>query len=220
MNDSQKPDVKDPGARKQKPDAKKPVAGKKPGAKKLDVKTVRLGFAALLVVVAVIVGAVVLLGGDDSDNGSSESSSEEGKEVVALSESELLARASSLGHVVYWIGPRVGTESYELTTSSDGDVYIRYLIGGAEAGDPKSEFLTVGTYPVADATQALQMGADAAEGGPTVSREDGYEVLGSEDETNAYVVFDDQPELQVEIYSPQTGEANDLATSGALKPLG
>jgi hypothetical protein len=169
-------------------------------------------------VVAVVIGAIALFDGDSDD--SSSSSASEGKEVVGLSESELLARAGDFGHAVYWVGPRVGTESYELTTSENGDAYIRYLTGDAEAGAEEADFLTIGSYPVADAQAALKQGAESAGNGEEIVQEDGYEVLGSEAATNVYVVFDDEPELQVEVFSPQVGEAFALATSGSLEPLG
>ncbi len=55
--------------------------------------------------------------------------------------------------------------------------------------------------------------------GQTLSKHDGYEVLSSSGATNAYVVFEDRPDVQVEVFSPQAGEAAELATSGALKLL-
>ena len=185
--------------------------------KKLEVKTVRLGLLGLLVVVGILIGAIALLGGD-SGGGSSEGSETE-SETVALSESELLAKASDFSHPLYWVGPRPGTESYELHSTSDGQVYIRYLTDGAEAGDPHSDLLAIGTYPVADAKQALQK-AQKESAGQELTRHEGYEALSDSGEDNAYVVFDDQPELQIEIYSPHPGEAAELATSGSLKPLG
>lgn len=181
------------------------------------MKTVRLGLVGVLVVAAVVIGAIALLGGGSDD--SSASPAEEGSDsnAAALSASELLARGSSLEQPAYWIGPRAGTASYELSSTPDGRVYIRYLTGDAEAGDPRPDFLTVGTYSVAEAKQALE---EATRGeGQTLSHEEGYEVLSSKQATNAYVVFDDQPELQVEIFSPQPGEAAELATSGALRQL-
>jgi len=181
------------------------------------VKTVRLGLVGVLIVAAVVIGAIALLGGgsDDSSANSSESSD---THAVALSASELLARGSGLDQPAYWIGPRAGTESYELSTTPDGRVYIRYLTGDAEAGDPRPDFLTVGTYPVPEAGLALVQAA--AEKKEIISRGKGYAVFSPKGATNAYVVFDDQPGLQIEIFSPQAGEAAELATSGALKPLG
>lgn len=182
----------------------------------LDVKTVRLGIAGLLVVAAVVLGAIALFGGDSGDGSSAGSETN----AVALSLPELLAEVSELGQPVFWAGPQAGVESYELSTTPDGRVYIRYLTGDAEAGDPRADFVTVGTYPVAAAQQALRDATKAAAGEQALSRHDGFQALSSEDATNAYVVYDDQPEVQIEIFSPQPGEAAELATSGALKPLG
>jgi hypothetical protein len=190
--------------------------------KKLDAKTARLGLAGLLVVIAVLIGAIALLS-DGSGGGGSESSAEkegEAKGGVALSASELIAKAGSLGRPAYWIGPRAGTTSYELSVTPDGRIYVRYLTGGAEAGDPKPDFLTVGTYPVPEAAQALQDATTGAAGSQTLTQHEGYEVLSSAEATNAYVVFDDQPDIQVEVFSPQRGEAAQLAGAGSLKPLG
>jgi hypothetical protein len=177
------------------------------------VKTARLGAAALLVVVGLIVGIAALAGG-----GSGSSSEGGGSEAVSLSASELLAKAGSLSGPAYWIGPRAGTSSYELTDTPDGRIYIRYLTGGTAAGDPRPDFLTVGSYPVAEAAKALEGVANSGEG-QTLSHRQGYEVLSSSGATNAYVVFDEQPDIQVEVFSPQAGEAAQLATSGALRPL-
>jgi hypothetical protein len=190
-------------------------------SRKLDVKRVRIGLAGLLVVAAVVIGAIAIFSGG-SGGGSSSSASSPGTptNAKALSVSGLLAEAGRLGGPAYWVGPRAGTDSYELSSLPDGRVYIRYLTGGAKAGDPRPDFLTVGTYPVPEAKQALEGAAKQAGAGQTLSQHEGYEALSSSEATNAYVVFDDQPEVQIEIFSPQTGEAAALATSGELKPVG
>lgn len=187
--------------------------------KKLDAKTARLGLAALLVVLAVLIGGIALLSGG-SGGGSSKSSPEAEGGPMAFSESELRTQASKLGHPVYWIGPRPGTSSYELSEPQEGTVYVRYLTGGAEAGDPQADYLTVGTYAVPEAAQALQKATTESEGAQELTQHEGYVVLGSANEFNAYIVFNDQPDLQVEIFSPQKGEAVELAGSGFLKPIG
>lgn len=186
------------------------------GADRVDVKKVRLAVLGALAAAGVVILAIVLLGGDSGEDSSSGAEAE--SEVVALSEAELLAEASGLGGPAYWIGPRAGTESYELTTTGDGRIYVRYLTGDAGAGDERADFLSVGTYPFAEAEAGLQRSARAGEG--TLERGQGYEILLSSSGTGAYVVFDDEPSVQVEIYSPQPGEAEQLARDGALKPLG
>jgi hypothetical protein len=193
--------------------------GMKPGMQGLDVKKVRLGMAVLLVVVAVVVGAIAIFGGGSSDDSPAPAGSAE-TNAVALSESELLARVSSLAQPAFWVGPRAGTSSYELSTTPDGRVYIRYLTGGAEAGDPRPNFLTVGTYPVDEAQTALRDASRAAKGKQSLSKQNGYEVLSASEANDAYVVFDNQPNVQIEVFSPQAGEAAELAKSGALKPVG
>jgi hypothetical protein len=197
------------GERELEPDGRATASGR------LDPRTVRLWVGGLVAVAAIVIGAIALLGGGSSDSPSGGSATQ----AVALSESKLLARASDLGQTAFWVGPRPGTQSYELSTTPEGRVYIRYLTDGAKAGDPRPNFLTVGTYPVAEAQLALRQAAKAAQG-QTLSQHDGFEVLSSKKATNAYVVFDDQPEIQIEVFSPRPGEAADLAASGALKPLG
>src|SRR3954465_3112421 len=65
----------------------------------------------------------------------------------ALVSSAQLERASAaLGSPIYWAGPRDGY-SYELTVTSSGRVYLRYLPKGVKAGDPRANFLTNGTPP-------------------------------------------------------------------------
>jgi hypothetical protein len=179
----------------------------------MDVKTVRLGLLCLVIAAAIGFGLVALLGGDDDDDaGNSEA-------PVALSESELIAEAANFSHPAYWIGPLPDVDAYELTNLSDGRIYIRYLTGGAEAGDTRPNFLTIGTYAKPDAAAALD-DAEKAGGTKGLSQEDGFTLLEGGSGLNAYMVFDDQPDLQVEIYGPGEGDAVELAKSGAVKQVG
>ena len=61
----------------------------------------------------------------------------------------LLATSQALGHQIYWAGPRAKV-TYELTVTRGGLVYVRYLTAGAKVGDPRPNFVTVGTYPKAN----------------------------------------------------------------------
>jgi len=179
--------------------------------REFDPITVRRVVAAIVVVAVLAVAAVVLLPGDGNDKKAA-------GEPVGLSESQLLKRANALSHPAYWVGPKPGTTSYELTSTPDGRIYIRYLTGGAGPGDPQPSFLTVGTYAVPNARQALNRASK--DGAEKVSGHDGYAVLEGSSGSNAYVVFGAQPDLQIEVFSPVSGEAAELATSGSLKPLG
>jgi hypothetical protein len=74
--------------------------------------------------------------------------------VSAISEAELREFAASSPNPVYWAGPRAA-QTYELFKTQDGRVYVRYLPAGVKIGDPRPQFLTVGTYPRAIAFAEL-----------------------------------------------------------------
>ena len=180
----------------------------------MDVKTVRLGLLGLVILAAIGFGLFALLGDDDDDAAATSDA------PVALSESELVAAAATFSHPAYWIGPiPETTDAYELTDLADGRIYIRYLTDGAEAGDTRADFLTVGTYSKPDAAAALEATEEAG-GTKGLSEGDGYVMLEGGSGLNAYVVFDDQPDLQVEVYGPGPGDAVELIEAGALKPVG
>jgi hypothetical protein len=177
----------------------------------LDVRTVRVGIAVLVGLAVLVFVLISVFGGDDDSGGGDNAPG-----VVGLSESELVDQANDLGNIFYWVGPRPVTDQYEFTATSDGRIYVRYLTEGAEPGDPDADFLSVGTYVVEDAARALERAAK--DSGERVVTADGYTLLpGMQD--NAYVVFDSQPDLQIEIYSPEPDEAVELATSGDLEQV-
>jgi len=197
---------------------------KKGGVKQPSVKTVRIALIALLALVAVVIGVIALVGGGSSDDEASAKAPDSG--LVTLSEPELLAAGSQIGQPAYWLGHRSEANNYELTKTPDGRVYVRYLPTGTEAGDPRPDFVTIGTYPVPEAKRALRAasktGRNIAEGmtlSHRVVRHEPYEALSSKRATSAYVVFDNQPDLQIEIFSPRVGEAALFAVAGSVKPL-
>ncbi len=126
-----------------------------------------------------------------------------------------LARAA--GHPIYWVGSRSG-DTYEVTRSSGGDVYIRYLPAGTAVGDPRSRFVAVGTYPRRnaydvinrDATEPALFVADLAGGGVAVTR--------PAHPKSVYVAYPGVDAI-VEIYAARPGEARKIATAGALRIL-
>src|SRR5207302_5128585 len=61
-----------------------------------------------------------------------------------VSQAQLARFARSRDYPVYWAGPKPGF-SYELT-SSNARVWVRYLPAGVKAGDPRPNFLVIGTY--------------------------------------------------------------------------
>lgn len=163
--------------------------------------------AAVVAVVAVIL-IISWLGGDDDSSSQT---------PQTLTEAELIEQVHDMGQTVYWVGPQPGSEGYELTPAPDGSVFLRYVPNGASGKDPQTEYLTVGTYPVADAQGAL-LNAKESSPGAKLSEHDGYQVLEGGPK-NVYVVFSAQPELQIEIYSPEPAEAAHLANAGVLTTI-
>jgi hypothetical protein len=176
-------------------------AGKDKGAK----RTLILAAVAVAVVVAV----VLIAGGGDDDSAS--------KAPRVLSVAELIEQVDDLGRPVYWVGPQPDSEGYELTTAEDGSVFLRYVLEGASGEDPPAEYLTVGTYPVADAAGAL-LSAKESNPGAKLSEHEGYQVLEGGPK-NVYVAFSAQPGVQIELYSPEPAEADRLANAGLLTTI-
>jgi hypothetical protein len=174
----------------------------------------RITIAGLIGILLVVILALDVFG--DADH-SAPRSAESSGEVTTLTEYELLSRAGTIEPPAYWIGRRPGVDHFELEKEADGNLYVRYLTGNAPAGSRRSDSLTVASYPLAEARQSLERAAQAER--EAFSHHDGFVMLGSNDSYGAYVVFDDLPELQIEIYSPRRGEAAKLAVSGALTPL-
>lgn len=131
---------------------------------------------------------------------------------------DLTALERSLGHPVYWAGRRAPDE-LELTAKTDGNVLLRYLPPGTEAGDPRQRFLTVGTYPVVDPVGALRRTATRA--GVDLERLGGDAVaLDNPSAAGSAYLAETGSTLQVEVYDPAPGRALELIRSGAIEPVG
>jgi hypothetical protein len=167
--------------------------------------------------IGIILVVTVARNMSESEDDAASSSAERGMGRITLTEYELLSRAERLEGLAYWVGRRPGVDHFELEREAGGNLYLRYLPNQSLTGDRRSETLTVASYPVAEARQLLGHAARAK--GVELSRHNGFVMLGSDKSHNAYIVFDEVPELQVEIYAPQRGEAVKLAVSGVLTPL-
>jgi hypothetical protein len=73
---------------------------------------------------------------------------------VAQSVQDLKQFAAAIGHPIYWAGPKLGN-TYELTQTRNGRVFIRYVPSGVRVGVNKP-LLTIATYPFPHAFAALQ----------------------------------------------------------------
>ena len=133
------------------------------------------------------------------------------------SASQLRALQSSVGHSVYWLGPQREI-TYELTRTSDGRIYIRYLPTGAEVGErlPRT---TVGTYPVENATANVEAIAKRVNAKTFAVAHRGLAVVDAEHPKSVYVAFPGS-KYQIEVFDPSAGRAQQLVSSGLVVPVG
>ena len=130
---------------------------------------------------------------------------------------ELKALGVTLGHPIYWAGEDPGT-TYELTRTTSGSIYVRYLPPNVAVGDRRPDYLTVGTYPQKGAFGILKSTA-ARNGLETISVENGgLALVDKKHPTSAYIAYPDL-EFQIEVYDPTVGRARQLVTSGQIVPI-
>lgn len=182
-------------------------------AKAITVPTLRLPHFRLGALIAVGLAAF-LIGWMAMNRGGDDAPPAPGSGASAASESELKAFADSATHPVYWAGPKEG-HTYELTQTTNGFVYVRYLPEGTEVGDPRSRFLTIGTYPRRGAFAELQRAAKAKGSVSVKIGEGGLAVFSEARPTSVYVGYPDA-KYQVEVFHPSPDEARRLALSGQV----
>jgi hypothetical protein len=175
---------------------------------------IRRWLTILLVILSVALIAMVVVWLTRDDN----SSSSAGGEAEVVTNTELSEFAAEQGAPVYWLGER-RNESYELTDSPSGRIYIRYLTDGAEAGDERATFVTVATYPADNGVAALRKAAGEQEGAKLGKTDDGAVLLiDPTSPDNAHLAYPGA-NLQIEVYSPVPGEALRLAARGDVQSV-
>jgi hypothetical protein len=127
----------------------------------------------------------------------------------------LSALAGLRGGPVYWAGPRAGAV-YEVT-ELDGRVYVRYLQSAGQLGSPRPDFLTVATYPSADAFADVEAAAKRP-GAITIDLPDGLAVYDRAGPTSVYLAYRGSTQ-QIEVFSPSALEARRLVASGLVQPV-
>ena len=137
--------------------------------------------------------------------------------ATLVSQAQLQQLAASVDHPVYWAGPKSGY-SYELTTTSNGRFYVRYLPAGVKAGDTRPNFLVVGTYTQPGSYAALKRAAKR-DGSVTLSIDNGgLALFSSKAPTSAYFSYPDA-KYQVEVYDPSGDHARKLVVAGQIVPI-
>jgi hypothetical protein len=170
---------------------------------------VRLGALIALGLATFLIGWL-MLGGKDKPSAPAQSS------VSDVSEAQLREFAASAPNPVYWAGPRTG-QTYELFRTSDGRVYVRYLPAGVKVGDPRPQFLTVGTYPVAKAFAAVKR-IGRAPGATTRQLPGGGIAVFSSATPSVYFAYPGA-KYQVEFFTPSPSSARSLVLGGQVVPI-
>jgi len=134
---------------------------------------------------------------------------------VALNASGLSTLAGTVGQPIYWAGPRTGY-LYELRRTDNGNVYIRYLPPGVEAGATGAKYLIVATYPFSDAFAALERVA----GGRGIQVPGGgLALVDAKYPKSVHLAFP-KVNYQVEVFDPSPQRALAVASSGQVRPAG
>ncbi len=172
-----------------------------------DTNKVRSYIALALVGLAAVLLVAWLVSGDD------DSSSSDSGEARIVSAEELREAGSEQALPIYWAGERQGAE-LELSRPDAQRTYVRYLTGGAEAGNTQPDYLTIGTYQSADPVAALRR--QGKEGGVLGKAPGGATVyFASGQPQSVYVAFPDV-DAQIEVYAPSFKEALQLVNSGQI----
>ena len=184
---------------------------------------VRIG-AVVAVAVAGGLGAWAIVGSEDSGPSSSSDttsattarSTTVAKPIapVGLSAKGLRTLSATVGQPIYWAGPKPGY-LYELTRTSNGSVFIRYLPPGAKVGSKQAIYLIIATYPYRGALQALK-------GLPSQPKltipGGGIAVVDRKDPKSVHLAYPGIND-QVEVYDPSPARSLAVAKSGTVRPV-
>jgi hypothetical protein len=176
----------------------------------------RLRLLILLGVIVVVAVGIWLITKGGSNNSSSSSEEVRAAEIVTAAQ---LAEFAGEGETpIYWAGEQPGA-TLELSTSEGGRTYVRYLTEGAEAGDPRADFLTVGSYQFADPVSALETLAKESGGVQRSVPGGGIAYFNRSRPTNVYLAYPDQ-EVEIEVFDPDPSRAKELVTTGQIVAVG
>lgn len=166
---------------------------------------------------ATVLAAVLLAGcggsGSNTSTDSTTSSADSGAAQI-VSANSLRETASEMRAPIYWAGKRAGT-GLELSQPDENRTYVRYLTGGAEAGDKRADFLTVGTYRQPNAVANLHR--QAKRSGGTIAQAPGNATAyyDRENSQSVYLAYPGAP-VEVEVFDPSFKRALRLVESGQI----
>jgi hypothetical protein len=177
---------------------------------------IQFGFWGVIAVLAAALLIALLDNGSSSSSESEAETSSTGAEIVSAN--ELREKATEQQSPIYWAGEQKGTE-IDLSQPKAGQTYVRYLTGGAEAGDPSAEFLTIGTYEFKDAAKALREQAKQPNGVLASAPGGGVVFFDTTHPQSVYLAYPGE-EAQIEVYDPNPKRSLGLVSSGRIVPVG
>jgi hypothetical protein len=172
----------------------------------------------IVVGVALIVGiSVWFLSGCNRDDGDVTITSGNLSDARIVPADELPSVAEEVGHEVFWAGEREDTE-VEFSDDPSGNVHLRYLTEGNEAGTTAQTFLDIGTYPFNNAFETTrELSRQAAL--KKVPVEGGVGFYDKKQPYSVIMAFSDQPDLQIEVYHPEKNAALEVVREGDIVPV-
>jgi hypothetical protein len=162
-----------------------------------------------IIAFAIACGAVVWLVSGSDDSGTKSS-------VRAVSAQDLAGLPATVGHPVYWVGPERGF-TYELTQTSNGRTFIRYLPAGVSVGTT-APYVTVGTYPLKHALAAVRAIAKRVNASPVTLSGGGVAVQDAQHPTSVYLAYPGS-DYQIEVFDPSPTRAKNLVLSGRVSAI-
>ena len=137
--------------------------------------------------------------------------------LTAVTPHRLAALAEAAKQPIYWAGPRQRV-TYELTRTTDGRYFVRYLPRGVRVGNRSGQYLLVGTYPVRGAYEAIQRAAKETGASTFRVPGGGLAVVNDKAPKNVYFAYR-RSGYQVEVFDPNGRRARQLVASGAVNPV-
>jgi hypothetical protein len=185
------------------------------GARRRRRPRVRLG-AVVALAIGGGIAAWAVVGSRDTDSSPLPAAVTTAKPLgpIGLSASGLRTLTRSVDQPIYWAGPKAGF-LYELTRTSTGKIYLRYLPRGAKVGSKQAGYLIVATYPFRNPVQALK---DLTDGDLLDVPGGGVAMVDRNHPESVYLAYPDVDD-QIEVFDPSAQRALEVAQSGTVRPV-
>lgn len=163
-----------------------------------------------------IAAALIVWVALDSGDSTGDAGSTQGTEAEVVSVAALRRAATAEDTPIYWAGAMAGAD-LELSRPAPDRTYVRYLTGGAKAGDP-NPFLTVGSYRLDDPVGILRR-RGGEPGGVLASAPGGGVVYFDRANPKSVYLAYPETEVEIEVFAPEFKEALQLVTDGRIVPV-